>query len=191
MIPKTIIHLLSGGLDSTILLYDLHTQGHKVHCALFDYGQRHVQELDFAKYHCRRLGAMFSTISIPQLRGSELTDGNGTWVVPARNQVLLSLAVNLALHEGADTITFACNKDDETAFADCTMAFVQAFNMLLMVQQIHVEIIAPYQNKMKWEISDLGRQLGVDMAQTWSCYRGGSEPCGKCEACRKRKEALL
>ena len=74
MIPKTIIHLLSGGLDSVTMLYDLKAQGHSIHCVLFDYKQKHVQELTFAKGHCHRLGVLFTTIELPALGG--LTEGS-------------------------------------------------------------------------------------------------------------------
>lgn len=189
MLPRPIIHLLSGGLDSTVLLYDLHNK-HPVHCLLFDYKQRHVQELQFAKHHCGKLGVLYTVMEVPQLKGSQLTDGEGSIVVPNRNAILLSLAVNVAVKAGAETVTFAANKDDEALFPDCRMAFVQAFNIMLIAAEIHVEVCAPYHDKPKWAVADLGRQLGVDMAQTWSCYAGGAKPCGKCEACRKRKEAL-
>lgn len=191
MIPKTIIHLLSGGLDSTVMLYDLKAQGHNIHCVLFDYKQKHVQELLWAKHHAARLGLLWTTIEVPQLKGSQLTDGTGGVVVPNRNAILLSLAVNLAVTAGADTVTYACNKDDEAMFPDCRMAFVQAFNNMLTVSEIPVEVCAPYIDKPKWAIADIGRQLGVNMDDTWSCYRGGSEPCGECPACLKRKQALF
>ena len=190
MIPKIIMHLLSGGMDSTVMLYDLIGQGCKVHCVLFNYHQRHVQELEFAKYHCRRMGAMFTTIEVPQLRGSELTDGSGSFVVPNRNAILLSLAVNLAVEVGAEAVTFAANKDDETGFPDCRMAFVQTFNNMLTTAEIPVEVCAPYLGKPKSWIASLGREIGVELNQTWSCYRGGKEPCGECPACEKRNSAM-
>ena len=62
MIPRTIIHLLSGGMDSVVLLYDLLDQGHEVHCLLFDYGQRHVKELDFAKWHCEHRSVLWTLV---------------------------------------------------------------------------------------------------------------------------------
>lgn len=190
MIPKHIVHLLSGGMDSVVMLYDLHAQGHKVHCVLFDYKQRHVQELIWARHHAQRLNLLYTTIEVPQLRGSELTDGRGGVIVPNRNAIFLSLAVNLAVAAKSDTITYACNKDDEEVFPDCRRAFVQAFNHLLLMTRIEVEVCTPYIDKAKWEIAELGLQLGVDFNETWSCYKGGKEPCGKCPACIKRVEAL-
>lgn len=191
MMPKHVVLLLSGGLDSVTLLYDLKTRrGCEVHCALFDYGQKHSQELTFAKHHCHRLGVMFTTLSLPQLKGSALTDGSGSVIVPNRNAILLSHAVNLAAAIRAESVCFAANKDDENNFPDCRIAFVQALNNLLTVAEIHVEVRAPYWDTPKWQIVALAREMGVDVAQTWSCYRGGAMPCGECEACKKREAAL-
>jgi 7-cyano-7-deazaguanine synthase len=188
--PKTIIHLLSGGLDSVVLLHDLHNQGHKVHCVLFDYKQRHIQELNWARHHCHLLGVIFTTIELPQLRGSELTDGTGGVIVPNRNAIFLSLAVNIAVAAGADEVTFAANKDDEAMFPDCRMAFVQTFNNMLTTAGVQVQVCGPYLDRAKVWIVGLGREMGVKFSETWSCYRGGIQPCGECEACRKRESSL-
>lgn len=190
MIPKTIVHCNSGGLDSVTLLYDLQAQGHKIHSVSFNYRQRHVQEIQWAIHHARRLGVLWTVIELPELKGSALTDGSGGVVVPNRNAIFLSHAVALAVHAGADTVTYACNADDEEVFPDCRRAFVQAFNHLLMSTEIQVEVCAPYMDKRKWQIADLARQLGVSFNETWSCYAGGTEPCGVCLACKIREDAL-
>jgi 7-cyano-7-deazaguanine synthase len=191
MIPKTIISLLSGGLDSVTGLYDLVDQGHLVSCVGIDYGQRHVQELECARYHCRRLNVVFTRLSIGPLRGSTLTDGTGGVVVPNRNSILLDHAVNIAVAAGADTVTYFCNRDDEANFPDCRRAFVQAYNIKLLNSEIKVEVCAPYMDRAKWWIAGKARELGVEVNQTWSCYRGGAVPCGECEACQKREAALV
>lgn len=172
------------------MLYDLKNQGHNIHCVLFHYEQRHAKELDYAKRHCDRLKVGFTVLIIPQLRGSELTDGTGGVVIPNRNAIMLSHAVNLAVAAKADTITYACNADDEAVFPDCRMAFVQTFNNLLMMTEIQIEVCAPYIDKKKWWIAGLARELGVPIEDTWSCYRNGKEPCGECPACKKRIEAI-
>lgn len=182
--------MLSGGLDSVVLLYDLHQQGHKIHCVLFDYKQRHVQELNWAKHHCHRLDKLFTTIEIPQLRGSVLTDGSGGVVVPNRNAVMLSLAVNLAVEAKAEIVTFAANQDDAENFPDCRKAFVDAYNATLKAAEIPVEVCAPYLNHPKWAVVQIGGDMGVKFSETWSCYKGGIQPCGECPACKKRIEAL-
>ncbi len=188
--PTTIIHLLSGGLDSTVLLYDLVGEGQKVHCVLFDYHQRHVQELKWATHHCDRLKVLFTELHIPELRGSELTDGLGGVVVPNRNAILLSLAVNLAVAAKAEIVTFAANKDDAEMFPDCRPGFVEAFNSTLKAAEISIQICAPYIEKTKAWIARHGDDMGVKFEETWSCYRAGEKPCGECPACLKRKAAL-
>ncbi len=190
MIPKYVMLLLSGGLDSVVLLYYLIGQGIKVHCLLFDYKQRHVQELEWAKQHCHRLNVLFTTITLPQLRGSELTDGSGSVVVPFRNPIMLAMATNVAIASGAEEIVIACNADDQEQFPDCRWAVMDALNHAIKLSGYDVEIVAPFVNKSKAWIASLGNELGVKFNETWSCYRGGIEPCGKCPACLKRAEAL-
>lgn len=186
MMPKTIIHLLSGGLDSVTMLYDLKQQGHNVHCLLFNYGQKHVQELLFAKAHAGRMEVQYTTLNLPQLLGSKLTDGSRDWVVPARNIILLSHAVNVAVAAGADTVTIGCNKDDEAGFPDCRMAFLQLFNTMLTTAEIGVEVCAPYLDWPKWKIAALSKRLKVPTNEIWTCYQPTeSGPCGECPACKK------
>lgn len=187
MIPKTIVHLLSGGLDSVTLLHDLKDQGHNVHCLLFDYKQKHAQELTFAKWHCHRRGILFTTIELPPLGG--LNDE--CWIVPNRNAILLSLAANLAVKVGADTVTIGCNKEDEAGFPDCRMAFLQTFNTMLMTAEIHVEVCAPYLDWPKSKIARFASDMGITPDQIWTCYRGGAKPCGNCPACKKLTAAQL
>lgn len=182
---------MSGGLDSTALLYDLAQQGHKIHCLLFDYGQKHSKELCFAKLHCKRVGMQFSTFKLPQLRGSSLTDGTGGVVVPNRNAVLLSMGVALAASAGADTVTIGANLDDAAAFPDCRPEFISAMNAAVASAGLSVEICGPYLHKTKTEIVEIARRLGVCLDETWSCYLGDANPCGGCDACRKREMAIM
>ena len=192
-------------MDSTVLLYSLIADGHKVHCLHIDYGQRHVQELVFARHHCHRLKVNYTTLQIPPLKGSFLTDGKGGNIVPFRNAIFLAHAVNLAVEAEAEWITMGCNQEDESAFPDCRMAFMQAFNQLLMMSgPMPCEVVAPFIQKSKAWIVAKGKELGVELPQTWSCYWGGEQPCPKktdcngdplkpdewCDACRKREAAF-
>lgn len=187
MIPKTIVLLLSGGLDSVTALYELKAQGHLIHCLSVNYQQPHVQELELAKMHCQRLGVLFTVIELPALGGLN----KESWIVPNRNAILLSLAVNLAVQAKADTVVIGCNADDEAAFPDCRQSFLQYYNWMLKAAQIPVEVCAPYLDKKKWEIVDLARQLGVKMNEIWTCYQPkDGKPCGACPACEKLKLAL-
>jgi 7-cyano-7-deazaguanine synthase len=187
---KTVVHLLSGGLDSTVLLYDLKAQDCQVHCLLIDYHQRHVQELEFAKYHCKRTDCLFTVIDLPQFKGSELTDGEGGVVVPNRNAIMLSLGVNLAEHAKAEALAYACNAEDQELFADCRKPFIDAMNAAVKAAGCQVEICAPYLERSKAWIVGRGKFFGVPLEMTWSCYRGGKSPCGQCLACQKREQAF-
>jgi 7-cyano-7-deazaguanine synthase len=190
MTKSKVVHLLSGGMDSVVLLYELVGDGCMVYCVLFDYGQVHKQELDWARLHCQRLGALFEVLTLPRLRGSTLTDGSGGVIVPVRNAAMLTVAVNVAAAAGAELVTFAANKDDDAGFPDCRRGFVMAFNNMLATCDIRVQVATPYWDKTKAWIARRGSDMGVVLSQTWSCYRGGEAPCGECEACRKREEAL-
>lgn len=188
---EPIVHLFSGGLDSAVMLFDLLKQGHPVHCALFDYGQAHAEsELKIAQWFCKLEGVKFTRLKIPAIRGSTLTDGTGSKVVPNRNAILLSLAISLAVNAKAIRVTYACNKDDAADFPDCRRAFVDAINAASKAAETGVEVCAPYIDLTKREIFFIGKKLGVPMSETWSCYAGGKEPCGECDACKKRAEAM-
>jgi len=186
MLPKTIIHLLSGGLDSTTMLYDLVGQGHRVHALLFDYRQRHKQELQWAITHAKRCDVLWSILDLPDLGG--LTEQS--WVVPNRNAVFLSAAVNVACKAGADTVTIGCNAEDAECFPDCRKAFLDAMNAAVTAAGYGVEICAPYLDWPKWKIGGLAREMGIRPNEIWTCYWGGAAPCGQCPACQKLQGAF-
>jgi len=186
MTKPPIVHLLSGGLDSVTMLYDLKQQGFRIHCLLLDYKQRHKQELEFAKHHAKRCDCLFTTVELPQLGGLN----EQSWIVPNRNAIFLSIAVNVACQAGAETVTIGCNRDDAEMFPDCRPEFLRAMNTAVKAAGYNVEICAPYIDKRKWEIGALAKDLGVDAASIWTCYKGGVKPCGVCPACEKLKLAL-
>lgn len=188
--PKFVVHLLSGGMDSTVLLYKLKAEDCLIHNLLFDYGQKHSKELEFAKWHSERLNCAHTTIQIPTLMGSKLTDGKGSVVVPNRNAILLSIAVNFAASIGAESVTFAANRDDERGFPDCRDGFLKALNSAIKAAELPVEVCAPFLFESKAFIARLGADMKVPIDQTWSCYRGGDVECGECPACEKRRVAL-
>lgn len=195
------IHLFSGGLDSTVLLYDLLDQGAKVHCLLFDYGQRHRKELLFAGKTCEKLSVPFDCLELPRqlfLRSS-ITGGlqkvdelkGSATVVPNRNMVLIAMAASYALAHGATAVTWAANADDAEVYPDCRNDFYKVLNGALRICDTRrMEIHAPYIIRTKRQVVEVGRRLGVPFEETWSCYAGGAEPCGKCGACETRNAAL-
>lgn len=168
------------------MLYDLVEQGHRVHCLLFDYKQRHKQELQLAKYHAKKCGVLFTVLDLPELGGLN----EQSWIVPNRNAIFLSVAVNLATKAGADTVTIGCNKDDESYFPDCRKAFLDSINKTFNLAGYNVEVCAPYLEMRKWKIGDMARQFGIKTEDIWTCYNGGEKPCGKCPACEKLNDAL-
>lgn len=190
--------LLSGGMDSTTLLYYVMKVlcYSKVEAILFDYGQRHRIELSYARKIAENLFIPFSVISVDltQFGSSSLTaeDENLTVVVPARNSIFLSLATAHAEVRGLQDIFFAPNAEDFTDFPDCRVEYIQAMSQALSIGNNIRGVYAPFVDKTKQEIVKLGRLLGVPFERTWSCYHPTKEdkPCGKCHACELREAVL-
>ena len=182
-IPPKTIHLLSGGLDSTVLLYALKDKGHTLHALFFDYGQPQLaQERLQSEHHAAALKVKRSVITT-QIRARP-----GTPIVPNRNACFLSLAANLAISANADLISIGCCREDAATFADCREEFIANFNAMLRANHESVTVIAPLINTSKEEIYSTARALGIADA-TWSCYRGGAQPCGECLACTTHEAA--
>jgi 7-cyano-7-deazaguanine synthase len=169
------------------MLHDLVGQGHLVHALLFDYQQRHKRELEWAKHHADRLGVQYTVMELPALGGLN----QHSWIVPNRNAVFLSLAVNLACKASADTITIGCNAEDADYFPDCRKPFIDAMNSAVRAAGYNVEICAPYLDKSKAWIGGLAQHMGVIPREIWTCYQGGAEPCGECPACKKLASAIV
>ena len=192
------IHLLSGGLDSTVLLYDLLDQGHKSHCILYDYGQRHIKELGFAEATCAKLGVNYDKIVLPPqlFERSALTTGAESLVgqptiVPNRNMVLISMAASYALSHGCTAVSCAINSDDAEVYPDCRAEFIKHLNFALRCCHTRrMEVHVPYIVRTKAKVVEIGRRLNVPLGETWSCYAGGDEPCGQCGACQVRLKAI-
>jgi 7-cyano-7-deazaguanine synthase len=192
------IHLLSGGLDSTVLLYDLLDQGHKAHCILFDYGQRHIKELGFAEATCAKLGVTYDKIVLPPqlFERSALTAGADSLVgqptiVPNRNMVLIAMAASYALSHGCTAVSCAVNCDDAEVYPDCRAEFIKNLNLALRCCHTRrMEVHVPYIVRTKAKVVEIGRRLNVPLEETWSCYAGCDEPCGQCGACQVRLKAI-
>jgi len=191
-------HLMSGGLDSTTLLYDLLHQGHKAHCLLYDYGQRHIKELNFAEATCAKLGVAYDKITLPPqlFERSALTTGTEPLVgkptvVPNRNMVLIAMAASYALSHGCTAVSCAVNGDDAEVYPDCRADFMKHLNFALRCCHTRrMEVHLPYIVRTKAKVVDIARRLNVPLEETWSCYAGGDEPCGQCGACQVRLKAI-
>ena len=203
---KDSVIIISGGMDSTTLLYDM-----KERIALgisFDYGSNHNErEIGFAKLHCDRLGIRHIVIrlgfmhdyfkssllsgadAIPE--GHYADENMRSTVVPFRNGIMLSIAAGIAESEGLKYVMMANHGGDHTIYPDCRPEFVSAMSAATKAGTYPgIEILAPYTNLTKTDIARRGKQLGIDYAETWSCYKGGECHCGKCGTCVERREAL-
>ncbi len=203
---KNSVIIVSGGMDSITLLYD-----HKDEIALgisFDYGSNHnVREIPFAKMHCERLGIKHITINLDfmhQYFKSSLLDGaeaipEGHYaddnmkstVVPFRNGIMLSIAIGIAESNNLDQVFIANHGGDHTIYPDCRPEFINAIDAAATAGTYNnVKVVAPYTKITKSDIARIGKKLGIDYTETWSCYKGGEVHCGKCGTCVERKEAL-
>lgn len=200
--------IYSGGLDSTVLLYDLHAAGHDLHALTVNYGQRHICELDRAAASCARLGIAHKVADLsaiqPLLAGSSLTsseiaiaEGHYTeenmksTVVPNRNMILLALATGHALSIGAQQVAYAAHSGDHAIYPDCRNEFADAMaQAMALCDWKQIELYRPFVDWTKADIVSRGTELGVPFEQTWSCYKGGNQHCGRCGTCIERREAF-
>jgi 7-cyano-7-deazaguanine synthase len=200
--------LLSGGLDSATVLAMARGQDYRCHALSVEYGQRHQAEIDAAARVAAALGAhehRTMRVDLAGIGGSALTDsriavpeaeGNGIPVtyVPARNTLLLALALGWAEVLGATDIFVGVNAVDYSGYPDCRPAFIHAFEQLARlatkagVEGAEFKIHAPLINLSKADIVKVGARLGVDYRMTVSCYQADAEggACGKCDSCRLR-----
>jgi 7-cyano-7-deazaguanine synthase len=208
---KRAVVLVSGGMDSAVTLALAHAQGFDCYALSVAYGQRHVAELDAAKQIAKTMGAIEHKIVDVDLRsigGSALTadidvpveGGHGIPItyVPARNTIMLSIALGWAEVLGAQDIFCGVNAVDYSGYPDCRPEFVEAFERLAnlatkaAVEGSAMRVHAPLIQLKKSDIVHEGIRLSVDFAATVSCYtadaNGGA--CGHCDACRLRAQGF-
>jgi 7-cyano-7-deazaguanine synthase len=185
--------LLSGGMDSSTLLYYVEKiLKRNVEAIFFNYGQRHIKELESAKAIANSLGVklIVYNIDLSKSANSYLLGKEGSVVVPGRNVIFLSLAVAYAMSNGIEEVYYCPTVEDRDMFPDCRKEFVEAIDKAMKIAY-NVGIYAPFVDKTKVDIVKIGIDLGVPYKLTWSCYEGGNKHCGKCLACIKRKNAFL
>ena len=197
----------SGGLDSTVLLYQLVAHGHHVRALSVDYGQRHVREIRAARRICAQLGVEHRHADLsgirPLLAGSALTDDvavpTGEYsldairatVVPNRNMLLLATCIAWAVSTRSDAVAYAAHAGDHAIYADCRPEFAEAMaRAAALCDERPIELLRPLIDLTKADIVRLGATLGVPFAETWSCYVGGEFQCGECPTCVERREAF-
>jgi 7-cyano-7-deazaguanine synthase len=203
---------VSGGVDSSTLLYKTVKEGYETHALTFIYGQKHKKEIESAKIICNGLNVIHKVIELQALKkiffGSALTDSSievpgvpetaeyyetlATTIVPNRNSIFLSIAVGYAVSIKASHVFFGAHLSDRGVYPDCRREFVKAFEQAerLATDNEHLVITAPFVDMNKSQIVKLGIELGVPYGVTWSCYKGGKIHCGVCSSCRERKRAF-
>lgn len=207
---KTIL-ILSGGLDSTVLLLSLLQKGQEVLALTINYGQRHSREIQAATEICRRLNVPHHVADLTSLRkllgGSSQTDPNipvphGHYaeenmkqtVVPNRNMIMLSIAGAWAISTKADQIAYAAHGGDHAIYPDCRETFVRPLAEALINADWHpVRIERPFLEMSKADIAKLGAHIDPSLSilgLTYSCYEGGEQHCGLCGTCQERRVAF-
>lgn len=217
MMKKDSVLILSGGMDSVTLLYD---QQERIALAVtFNYGSKHNErEIPFAQLHCQRLGIEHLVIPLDFMEryftssllkgGDEIPEGHyaeenmRSTVVPFRNGIMLSIAVGLADSRGLNHVMMANHGGDHTIYPDCRPEFVRAMSEAARTgtsfasqdgkgEHPGVTLLCPFTNMTKSMIAARGADLGLNYAETWSCYKGGNHHCGRCGTCVERHEALV
>ncbi|MBL1420727.1 MAG: 7-cyano-7-deazaguanine synthase QueC [Alphaproteobacteria bacterium] len=205
---KTLV-ICSGGMDSITLAHKIADQGNLSHILTFDYGQRHVKEIDFARDCAADLDVAFTLIDMANIgrefTGTALTgdvdvpDGHyqeasmKVTMVPNRNVIMLSIAYGLAATHKLKRVALAVHGGDHFIYPDCRPDFIEAFakmQKMALAGYADIDIYAPYVNASKADIATDAKALNVDHTKSWSCYKGGELHCGRCGTCVERREAF-
>jgi 7-cyano-7-deazaguanine synthase len=214
-IHNSAVVLLSGGVDSVTLLHYVRKKLNldDVYALSVLYGQKHSQELEMAKWQAEKVGvtehriidiAPFAgliegstaltdkDIDVPDLSDVPESDRDQpVTYVPNRNMLLLSIAAAYAESKGSSDVFYGAQAQDDYGYWDCTIDFIEKINdVLALNRRDAVNIAAPFVRMSKTEVVSLGLELGVDYGHTWTCYRGGDEPCGVCPSCIERERAF-
>lgn len=201
--------LLSGGMDSVTAFHHALAHHEVIGCLSFDYGSKHNhREIPFAKLHADRSGVPHHVVPLGFMdelftsdllqSGGEIPEGHYAeenmkkTVVPFRNGIMLAIAAGYAESVGADGLVIAAHSGDHAIYPDCRESFMQG--MATAIQEgtyARTELLRPFIGTDKTGIARIGRDLGIDFAETWSCYKGREIHCGVCGTCVERREAFL
>lgn len=209
---KKAVTIISGGLDSTTLVYYLASLGYDQTLLSFHYGQRHNKELNYAAKTAGRFKLPWKVVDVSDfgslLKGSSLSDSSvpvpeghysaanmALTVVPNRNAIMLSMAWGVASAINAESLAYGAHIGDRAQYPDCRLEFVTALENALLIgtegcRNEALRLNAPFLTLSKAEIVKLGHQLSVKFEDTWSCYKGEEKHCGRCGTCVERLEAF-
>lgn len=208
MLDKKTVVVLSGGLDSTTLLYHLIDEGHEVKALSINYQQKHSKELGFAKSICEHVGiehrlvelqGLSAVLNNNALTNSEIDIPTGEYqegtiqvtTVPNRNMIFLAVAIGWAAGMKFNGVAFGAHAGEHTNYPDCKRPFAEAMNAAGLVCDWNpIEVHAPFIDWNKGQIVERGLEIGVPFEMTWSCYNGREQPCGECSTCIDRAQAF-
>lgn len=203
------ILIYSGGLDTTTLLYYLNKHSDGIQAVSFDYGQKQLIELEYAKWHCNNLGIKHTVINLQPifrevastsaLLGSDVEvptldevigDPQPITYVPFRNQIMLTVAATIAEMNNVEVIYYGAQKHDEySGYWDTTTEFTNKLSdVFALNRKIKIIVEAPFVDKSKSDLVLIGTELGVDYTKTMTCYNGND--CGACPTCGDRIAAF-
>lgn len=212
---ESVVAIVSGGLDSSTMLWDLVTKDIEIVEALsFDYGQRHRKELEHVKkivskfsddyYELNHRVVDVSSINSLIAKGSltssddvpkEMYDSDNQrkTIVPNRNMIFISISAGRAVTLGASHVAYAAHASDFEVYPDCRPDFIEALDEALYLgnRWDPVGLYAPFQHKTKVDVVRRGMETGVPFELTWSCYEGQNRPCLECGTCLERTESFM
>ncbi|HQZ29064.1 MAG TPA: 7-cyano-7-deazaguanine synthase QueC, partial [Verrucomicrobiales bacterium] len=193
-----VIVLVSGGMDSVTALYHSHREHEVVAGLSFHYGSKHNDsELPYASMHCRKLGIPHETVTIGFMNdlfasdllqsGGEIPEGHyeaenmKQTVVPFRNGIMLSIAAGYAESVGATGLVIAAHSGDHAIYPDCREDFMKPMAAAIEAgTYAKIQVLRPFIHERKEGIVLHATGLGLDLSETWSCYKGRDLHCGKC-----------
>jgi 7-cyano-7-deazaguanine synthase len=206
--------VMSGGLDSTTLLHHVINLNYTPYALSFDYGQRHKKELLYAQRTCdendvdwyfmdlRNIGGLFATVgSQSTLINTDNAVPEGHYgeasmkqtIVPNRNMIMSSISVGYAISLEAKEVALGVHAGDHFIYPDCRQEFFTALHQAIKIGNEGFNpphLWTPFIDWSKNNIAARAFELGVDIANTWSCYKGGDIHCGRCGTCVERQEAI-
>tara|TARA_R110000850_G_scaffold202967_22_gene329117 strand:- start:728 stop:1384 length:657 start_codon:yes stop_codon:yes gene_type:complete len=203
-----VVVLVSGGMDSVTALYQAATEHEVIAGLSFDYGSKHNhRELPLAAQHCEAIGVSHQVVSLGFMNdifesdllksGGDIPEGHyeadnmKQTVVPFRNGIMLSIAAGYAESVEAEGLVIAAHSGDHAIYPDCREDFMRPMAEAIAAgTYADLQVLRPFIDQRKEDIAVVGMKLGIDFAQTWSCYKGEEIHCGKCGTCVERKEAF-
>lgn len=205
--------IVSGGMDSATLAYHYNGLGYKLHLVGFDYGQRHVKELEALESIAATLNATWEIVDLTKLKSSianssltsdaiNVPDGHYAeetmriTVVPNRNAIMLAIATGIAVANGSNVVATGVHSGDHFIYPDCRPQFIEALNTAFQLgtqghSKSDFRLEAPFVEMFKSDIAKLGHSYQLPYELTWSCYKGGEKHCGRCGTCVERIEAFI